>query len=102
MKTSLSIATLFFLLSIAGCSDLRQYVLPGKLPDGRVRLPNGWYLSPAGSQVEVGELPLNMVVTPDERFVITTDDGTARQSLSVVDVPSWRVVQSIPVAKSCV
>jgi YVTN family beta-propeller protein len=100
MKTSLSIATLFFLLSIAGCSDLRQYVLPGKLPDGRVRLPNGWYLSPAGSQVEVGELPLNMVVTPDERFVITTDDGTARQSLSVVDVPSWRVVQSIPVAKS--
>jgi YVTN family beta-propeller protein len=87
---------------ICGCAATHPSMLPGKLADGRVRLPNGWYLSPAGVQVEVGELPLNMVITPDERYVITTDNGTAVQNLTVVDVASWSVVQKLPVAKAWV
>jgi hypothetical protein len=85
---------------IGGCAGALPPLLPGKLADGRVLLPNGWYLSPAGVQVELGELPLNIVVTPDERYVITTDNGTAVQNLSVVDVASWSVVQKLPVAKA--
>jgi YVTN family beta-propeller protein len=95
----------YFLLPaviICGCAGTHPSLLPGKLADGRVRLPNGWYLSPAGVQVEVGELPLNMVITPDERFVITTDNGTAVQNLTVIDVASWSVVQKLPVAKAWV
>jgi YVTN family beta-propeller protein len=95
----------FFLLLagiVGGCSGALPSLLPGKLADGRVLLPNGWYLSPAGMQVELGELPLNIVVTPDERYVITTDNGTAVQNLSVVDVASWSVVQKLPVAKAWV
>jgi YVTN family beta-propeller protein len=97
-------ASLFVLLAgiIGGCGGTLPSLLPGRLADGRVRLPNGWYLSPAGAQVEVGELPLNMVVTPDERYVITTDNGTAVQNLTVVDVASWSVVQKLPVAKAWV
>ncbi|HUI08887.1 MAG TPA: hypothetical protein VL221_01105, partial [Bacteroidota bacterium] len=89
-----------FLLSACGAPLRTQ--LPGKLPDGRVLLPNGWILSPAGEQVEVGELPLTMAVSPDGRYVITTDDGTAVQDLSVVDVATWTVVQKLPVAKTWV
>ncbi len=93
---------LLFAGIIGGCAGPFPSLLPGKLADGRVRLPNGWYLSPAGVQVEVGELPLNMAVTPDERYVITTDNGTAVQNLTVVDVSSWSVVQKLPVAKAWV
>ncbi len=91
-----------FALGIAGCAGSPSSLLPGRLADGRVRLPNGWYLSPAGKQLEVGELPLNMVVTPDERYVITTDDGTAVQNLTVVDVATWSVVQKLPLRKAWV
>lgn len=87
---------------ISGCAATTRPELPGRLADGKMRLPNGWQLSPAGVDVEIGELPLNMVVTPDERYVITTDDGTAEQSLSVVETATWRVVQTIPVRKSWV
>jgi DNA-binding beta-propeller fold protein YncE len=70
------------------------------MADGRVLLPNGWSLSPAGEQVPVGELPLNMVATPDERFVIVTNNGTKEQSLSVIRTDGWKVVQQLPVSKS--
>jgi YVTN family beta-propeller protein len=86
----------------SGCAIPIRPELPGKLTDGKVRLPNGWYLSPAGVSVEVGELPLNMVVTPDERYVISTDDGTAEHSLTVVEIATWKVVQKIPLRKSWV
>ena len=86
----------------AGCGAPMRTQLPGTLPDGKVLLPNGWMLSPAGAQVEVGELPLAMAITPDGRYVITTDDGTAVQDLTVVDVASWTVVQKLPVPKAWV
>ena len=82
------------------CASDRQVQLPGTLPDGRVRLPNGWLLSPAGKHVSVGELPLNMVATPDERYLLVTNDGTKDQTLSVVDIPSWKVIQSVPLRTS--
>jgi DNA-binding beta-propeller fold protein YncE/phospholipase C len=85
---------------IQGCSTHPIALLPGRLPDGRTLLPNGWYLSPAGTQVQIGELPLNMVVTPDERYVILNNNGTQEHSLSVVETGTWTVVQSLPVSKS--
>ncbi len=96
--------TALFILAgyLWGCAGGSPVLLPGKVAGGRVRLPNGWFLSPAGVQVELGELPLNMEVTPDERYVITTDDGTAVQNLSVIDVASWTVVQKLNVRKAWV
>ncbi len=88
--------------SIPACAPSHAPLLPGKLADGRIRLPNGWYLSPAGAQAEVGELPLNMAVTPDERYVITTDNGTAEQSLSIIETKTWTLIRKVRVAKSFV
>ncbi len=92
----------FLLISAAAlnCGGNRELSLPGKLPDGRVRLPNGWYLSPAGSHVPVGELPLNMALTPDGRYLLVTNNGTREQSISIIDCASWKTVQTLPVAKS--
>ena len=98
MRRLCSIPSLLLLVVLAGCSSSVR--LPGLLSDGRTRLPNGWYLSPAGTQVQVGELPLNMVATPDEKFIIVNNNGTAEHSLTVIETSTWTVIQRVPLSKS--
>jgi YVTN family beta-propeller protein len=64
---------------------------PGGLSDGTTLLPNGWRLAPAGKHLMVGDLPLNVIQSPDSRYVIVTNNGLAKPSFSVVDVSSWSV-----------
>jgi YVTN family beta-propeller protein len=99
IRTARTLNLLASLITLPVILSAQTSTLPGQLADGRVRLPNGWYLSPAGTQVEVGELPLNMAITPDERYVITTDNGTAVHSLSVVDIRTWTLVRKIRIPK---
>ena len=35
-------------------------------------LPNGWSLSPYGESLELGDLPLNMAVSPNQKYLIVT------------------------------
>ncbi len=90
----------FLLLALAGCSSTESIRWPGKSPDGRVLLPNGWYLSPVGTHAEVGELPMRMVVSPDGQYVIVNNNGTREHALSVIETATWKRVQHLPVAKS--
>ena len=41
--------------------------LPGVLPGGDILLPNGWKIGAVGTQVNVGDFPVNMLLTPDQR-----------------------------------
>jgi YVTN family beta-propeller protein len=101
MKSFVRVALVFVVLFLSlQCSGSRQAVVPGKLIDGRVLLPNGWMLSPAGKQVEVGDTPLNFDISPDERYIIVTNNGFSEQGISIVDVATWTVVQTVPIAKS--
>src|SRR4051812_2948532 len=65
--------------------------LPGGMGDGTTLLPNGWRIQPAGKHVRVGDMPLNLVQTPDSKYLIVTSNGLARPSFSIVDVASWSV-----------
>jgi YVTN family beta-propeller protein len=94
---------IFFPLSGAidfGCSGGSHVVLPGRISDGRVLLPNGWYLSPAGKQVEVGDTPLNFDIDPSGEFAVVANNGEGDQTVSVVDLKSLSVTQTIPVRNS--
>jgi len=70
-------------------------VKPGAAGEHRVRLPNGWLLSPAGRQVEVGDLPLALAVSPDERLVVASHSGWHAKGLDVVDLGTGARVQSV-------
>jgi YVTN family beta-propeller protein len=59
-------------------------------------LPNGWRISPAGRHVAVGDLPLAFVPSPDGRYLIVTNNGYARPSLTVVDTESLTVKSVLP------
>jgi YVTN family beta-propeller protein len=92
----------FLLLGVVdlGCIVGGQVVLPGKISGGRVLLPNGWHLSPAGKQVEVGDTPLNFDIDPSGEYAIVANNGEGDQTVSIVDLKSLTVSQTIPVRNS--
>ncbi|MFN0088295.1 MAG: bifunctional YncE family protein/alkaline phosphatase family protein [Blastocatellia bacterium] len=72
---------------------------PGKTASGTL-LPNGWTLTPAGAQVPVSDLPLNMVLSNDGRHLLVTTNGNGDQTIDVIDVATGKKLQSIVVKKS--
>ena len=55
-------------------------------------LPNGWTISPAGEQVTLTDLPLNIVPLADGRHAITATSGFNTHNLSLIDLTEKRVV----------
>ncbi len=60
--------------------------LPGSLGHGVTLLPNGWKIKPAGTHLQIGDLPLAMVESPDGNFLVVTNNGWAKPTLTVVDL----------------
>src|SRR5689334_1040684 len=71
--------------------------VPGAQADGTTLLPNGWRLDPAGRQLRVGTLPLNIVLSPDGRYAVVTNNGVNQPSFSVVDIASWTIASTTPI-----
>ena len=53
---------------------------------GATLLPNGWKIAPAGRHMNAGDLPLAMVQSRDGRYLVVTNNGYVRPSLTVVDL----------------
>ena len=73
--------------------------LPGKTLNGTL-LPNGWSLTPEGIQIPVSDLPLNMELSPDGRYLLVTTNGNGDQTINVIDLRTNRSSQVISVRKS--
>src|SRR5256885_12804257 len=52
-----------------------QRVLPGFQADGFVQLPNQWRLRPAGTQLELGDFPVQIALHPDGRYLAVLHCG---------------------------
>ncbi len=59
------------------------------------QLPTGVRLEPAGVSVDVGSLPLAMVLSPDRRYVVLLLNGWREQGIQVVDRSAGRVIQTL-------
>jgi hypothetical protein len=75
MKYCIRLCMLTLLLALKGLSQQ-----PGKLNGSQVLLPNGWKLSPAGSSLPLGDLPLNIVVQKNILPSPITDKAPSRSS----------------------
>jgi YVTN family beta-propeller protein len=99
------IAFALLFLTFIGCSKRdennpsKKIVVPGKF-DNYTLLPNGWKLTPAGDQVGIGELPLSLIVTKDEKHALTSNSGTKVNSISVIDLKNEKEVQRININKT--
>src|SRR6478672_8468909 len=85
------LAVVSFSIYTRAQSDPALAAVPGAQADGTTLLPNGWRLAPAGRQLRVGTLPLNIVLSPDGRYAVITNNGVNRPSFTVVDVASWTI-----------
>jgi YVTN family beta-propeller protein len=67
----------------------------------QTQLPNGWTLTPAGSSIPLtSDLPLNMAISPDRRFVAVTNNGNGRQGIDLIDLTTRQCVQTVPLGKA--
>lgn len=73
---------------------------PSSDPTQPVALPNGWHLSPAGSSLQLGDLPLNIAVSPSKKYLAVTNNGQSVQSLQLIDVKTEKVLHSEVIPKS--
>jgi YVTN family beta-propeller protein len=71
-----------------------------QLESKRVMLPNGWSLTPAGRSVEVGDLPMNIAVSPSKKLLAVTNNGQGKQSIQLIDPNTEGVLDNIEIPKS--
>ena len=63
-------------------------------------LPNGWTISPAGEQVVLTDLPLNILPLADGKHALVAASGFNDHDLSLIDLTSKTVVSKANVRQS--
>lgn len=66
----------------------------------QVLLPNGWKLSPQGKSFPLGDLPLNLEVSPSSKYIAVTNNGQSTQTIELIDVAHQQKVDSMVIPKS--
>ena len=72
--------------------DLPARVLPGMRKDGFVQLPNQWKLKPAGSHIELGDLPVNIQLHPTGQFAAVLHCGYKEHEVVIVNLSAAKRV----------
>jgi YVTN family beta-propeller protein len=95
LRTTATLALIFSLSSERAVAQSTPTHVAGPRPDGTALSPQGWALTPAGRQVQLGDRPLGIALSPDGRTILVSNNGQSTQSLMVVDRASGAVRQSI-------
>lgn len=70
------------------------------LQSGKIGLPNGWSLTPVGHNIELGDLPLNLVIGHKKKLAAVTNNGQSTQTIELIDIKRQQKLDSIVIAKS--
>jgi YVTN family beta-propeller protein len=73
---------------------------PGRQQDGSVLLPNLWSLKPAGTQVDLGDFPVNIAVHPDGKFAAILHAGNSAHEIHIVDIARAVTVQRVRIEET--
>jgi YVTN family beta-propeller protein len=102
MKLNLSISKLnfafVFILMVLSVNIQAQTLLDIELH--RVTLPNGWKLSPVGKLLPLGDLPLNIAISPSGKLAAVTNNGESTQTIQLIDIDHEAITDSIIIRKS--
>ena len=66
----------------------------------RILLPNGWSLTPAGTSLPLGDLPLNMQLSASGQLLAVTNNGQSRQTVQLIDPRTEKLLDEQPIGKS--
>jgi YVTN family beta-propeller protein len=79
--------------------NLRAQTL-AEIESHRVSLPNGWKLTPVGKLLPLGDLPLNIAVSPSKKLAAITNNGQSDQMIQLVDIEKEIILDSVIIGKS--
>ncbi|MBS1608032.1 MAG: bifunctional YncE family protein/alkaline phosphatase family protein [Bacteroidetes bacterium] len=66
----------------------------------QIHLPNGWSLTPAGTSLQLGDLPLNIAVSASKKLIAVTNNGQSVQSIQLIDAAKNKILSIIEIPKS--
>ena len=75
----------------------RPIQLPGLQSNGQTLLPNGWSLRPAGDQIDLGDFPSRIELSPDGRFAAILHTGWGTHEIRMVWIAEKKVTSSVVV-----
>ncbi len=70
------------------------------LAQNKTLLPNGWTLTPAGRSVALGDLPLNLAISKDNKYIAVTNNGVSKQEIQLIDAKTCKLIYTAAIAKS--
>ena len=69
--------------------------LPGLQSNGQTLLPNGWSLRPAGEQIDMGDFPARMELSPDLKFAAVLHSGWGTHEIRMVSLVDRKVTSTV-------
>jgi YVTN family beta-propeller protein len=73
---------------------------PESSQNKRFRLPNGWSLSPAGTSLPLGDLPLNIALSSTRRYAAVTNNGQSTQTIQLIDARNNKQLHQVTIPRS--
>jgi DNA-binding beta-propeller fold protein YncE len=80
----------------APASADRPRVLPGVKSGGVIQLPNQWSLQPAGSQITLGDFPVNLALHPSGRWLAVLHAGYGTHEIAIISLEPQKVACRVP------
>lgn len=92
----------FFIISVLfiTIAAAQQNAFEKQLSKNRVRLPNGWHLSPAGRSMPLGDLPLNMALSPSKKWLAVTNNGFSVHSIQLINTRTEKIIDNAIIPKA--
>lgn len=88
------LAGVLAVVAVAAASGSGADRVPG--PHGLEGItPNNWTLTPAGTQIPIGDRPMGAALSPDGRYLVVSNNGEGSQSLALVHAASRAVLQHV-------
>ena len=71
-----------------------------QLNNQRITLPNGWSLTPVGTSLPLGDLPLNIAVSKTGKYAAITNNGQSTQTIQLIDTKKEIELDKITIPKA--
>ena len=82
-------------------TSIKDDALYKSLSATRLQLPNQWHLTPAGTALPLGDLPLNMVVSASQKMLAVTNNGVGKQTIQLFSTEGGiKLLNETVIAKS--
>lgn len=77
----------------------QEITIPGRDGDGML-LPDGWRVTPAGRQLESGDMILSTQVSPDGKLLAFTNSGYTRHEFHIFDLSTEKEIATFPLDRA--